>query len=102
VQRRRIDAELAAVAAEIAYRSRPDLGSAGLAQRLGMRTPEKLVEQVGQLSPHDANVMVRVGELSGPVAVAVAAGELSLDAADAIRAIESPELEHQLIAEAAT
>ncbi|GAA2088390.1 hypothetical protein GCM10009840_28350 [Pseudolysinimonas kribbensis] len=99
--RRRVDGELAAVAAEIAYRSRPELGGAGLAQRLGLRTPAKLVEQVGQLSPHDANVMVRVGELTGPIADAVAAGDLSLDAADAIRAIESPELEGQLIAEAA-
>jgi hypothetical protein len=102
VERRRVDGELAAVAAEIAYRSRRDLGGAGLAQRLGMRTPEKLIEQVAQLSPHDANVLVRVGELTGPVADAVASGELSLDAADAIRAIESPALEEQLIAEAGT
>jgi hypothetical protein len=98
--RRRIDAELAAVAAEIAWRSRRELGHEGLAQRLGMRTPERLVQQVAQVSAHDAGVMVRVGAVGGPVAEAVAAGSLSLDAADAIRAIETPELEAQLIADA--
>jgi hypothetical protein len=101
-ERRRVDGELAAVAAEIAHRSRRELGSAGLAQRLGLRTPQKLIEHVAQVSPHDANVLVRVGEVTGPVADAVATGELGLDAADAIRAIDTPELEEQLIAEAAT
>jgi hypothetical protein len=101
-ERRRIDGELAAVAAEIAWRSRRDLGHEGLAQRLGMRTAEKLIEQVAQVSAHDAGVMVRVGAATGPVATAVSAGELSLDAADAIRAIDTPALEEQLIAEAAT
>src|SRR6185312_14201525 len=101
-ERRRVDGELAAVAAEIAYRSRRELGHEGLAQRLGLRTAEKLVEHVARISAHDASVMVRVGELTGPVAEAVSSGELSLDAADAIRAIDTPALEEQLIAEAAT
>jgi hypothetical protein len=101
-ERRRIDAELAATAAEIAYRSRRDLGHEGLAQRLGHRTPERLVQQLAQVSAHDAGVMVRVGAVSGPVAEAVAAGELSLDSADAIRAIAAPELEEQLIRDAAS
>ncbi len=99
--RRRIDAELAAVAAEIAYRSRRELGHEGLAQRLGARTAERLVQQVAQVSARDAGVMVRVGALSGPVATAVADGCLSLDAADAIRAIATPALEEQLIRDAA-
>jgi hypothetical protein len=98
--RRRIDAELAAMAAEIAYRSRRELGHEGLAQRLGMRTPERLVQQVTQVSAHDAGVMVRVGSVTGAVADAVTAGALSLDAADAIRAVDAPELESQLIADA--
>ncbi|MES1169180.1 MAG: hypothetical protein ABUL47_00665, partial [Leifsonia sp.] len=42
-ERRRIDAQAAVVAAEVAYRSRRDLGYAGLAQRLGARTAENLV-----------------------------------------------------------
>ena len=36
--RRRVDAAAAQVAAEVARRSRPELGHAGLAQRLGART----------------------------------------------------------------
>ena len=88
VRRRRLDAELARVAVEIARRSRRELGDAGLAQRLGMRTP-------------DAAVMVRVGGITGIVADAVASGELSLDSADAILSIEAPELEERLIADAA-
>jgi hypothetical protein len=99
--RRRIDAELAAVAAEIAYRSRRELGHEGLAQRLGARTAERLVQQVARVSARDAGVMVRVGALSGPVGSAVADGSLSLDAADAIRAISTPALEEQLIQDAA-
>lgn len=98
--RRRIDAQLAAVAAEIAWRSRRELGYEGLAQRLGHRTPERLVQQIAQVSAHDAGVMVRVGATTGAVAEAVAAGDLSLDAADAIRSIETPALEAQLIADA--
>ena len=65
-----------------------------------MRTPERLLQQLAQVSAHDAGVMVRVGGATGAVAAAVAAGELSLDAADAICAIERPELEAQLIADA--
>ncbi|MGN6325219.1 DUF222 domain-containing protein [Pseudolysinimonas sp.] len=100
LDRRRLDAELAAVAAEIAHRSRRELGHEGLAQRLGARTAERLVQQVARVSAHDAGVMVRVGGLSGPVAAAVSAGSLSLDAADVIRAVQTPALEEQLIRDA--
>ena len=44
--RRRVDATAAAVAAEIQHRSRPELGHSGLAQKLGARTPERLVQQL--------------------------------------------------------
>lgn len=98
--RRRADAVAAVVAAEIAHRSRRELGHDGLAQRLGMRTPERLVQQVSGVTRSEAHTFVRVGELAlppapdaasdlpswlGAVADAVRAGTLSLAAADAIR-----------------
>ncbi|MFM9876837.1 MAG: DUF222 domain-containing protein [Rhodoglobus sp.] len=96
---RRVTAASAALAAEVRHRSRPDLGHAGLAQRLGDRTPERLVQRVTGASKARANSLVRVGSMmpSAPpaperspwladVAAAVAAGVLSLDAAEAIRA----------------
>jgi hypothetical protein len=97
--RRRVDASAAVVAAEIARRSAPELGYDGLAQRLGARTPEKLVQQVTGTSARDAGSLVRVGTMmntppSAPnyapwlrdVSAAVTAGTLSLDRADVIRA----------------
>lgn len=89
--RRRVDAWSAAVAAEIARRSRHEFGEAGLARRLGARTPELLVQRLSGASTHEAHTMVRVGALmSEPssldvVGAAVSEGALSLDAADAIR-----------------
>ncbi|MEO6115142.1 MAG: DUF222 domain-containing protein [Pseudolysinimonas sp.] len=89
--RRRVDAWSASVAAEIAHRSRHELGGEGLAQRHGARTPELLVQHLSGSSVREAHTMVRVGALiSEPspldaVGAAVADGRLSLDAADAIR-----------------
>lgn len=96
--RRRLDAADALVSAEIAARSRPELGHDGLAQRLGARTPEKLIQRVAGVTARDARTQIRVGTLvtgltdAAPVApwlrtvaAAVSRGELSLDAADAIR-----------------
>jgi len=89
--RRRVDAWSAAVAAEIARRSRHEFGEAGLARRLGALTPELLVQRLSGASTHEAHTMVRVGALmSEPssldvVGAAVSEGVLSLDAADAIR-----------------
>lgn len=91
-ERRRIDAQAAVVAAEVAYRSRRDLGYAGLAQRLGARTAENLVQQVTGSTSREAQTMVRVGELMtipsplDAVGSAVGSGELSLEAAEVIRA----------------
>lgn len=92
--RRRVDAAAAAVAAEIKHRSRPEFGLQGLAQRHGARTPENLVQQVAGTSKRDATVLVRVGELLtvdadpwlAKVGAGVAAGSISIDKADVIRA----------------
>lgn len=99
--RRRVDALDAVIAAELAHRSRPELGSAGLAQRHGARTPEKLIQTLTGVSVRDARTQVRVGTLIAAhsseqdeapselwlasVAAAVASGQLGLDAADVIR-----------------
>jgi hypothetical protein len=97
---RHLDAMAAGVAAEIGHRSRRELGHSGLAQRLGARTPEKLVQTLTGSSFREAQTFIRVGELiatptpdiapSTPwlvdVAAAVTAGTLSLEAADVIRA----------------
>jgi hypothetical protein len=106
--RRRTDAEAARVAAEIAHRSRPDLGYDGLAQKLGARTPEILVQRLSETSAGEARSLVRVGRLletpdavAAPdparryavddapwlraVAAAVGAGRLSIERADVIR-----------------
>lgn len=61
--RRRVDSASSAVAAEIAHRSRRDLGHAGLAQRFGVRTPERLVQRLTGTSAREAAAMVRVGAL---------------------------------------
>lgn len=106
--RRRIDATDAVISAEIAHRSRPELGYSGLAQRTGARTPERLIQTLTGVSVRQARTEVRVGALmaataqgsggdesatpaaaSGPVwlrevADAVSAATLSIDAADAI------------------
>jgi hypothetical protein len=60
---RRVDTAAATVAAEIAHRSRRDLGGEGLAHRLGVRTPERLVQRLTGATARDATAMVRVGTL---------------------------------------
>src|SRR4051812_7639043 len=85
--RRRVDAWSASIAAEIAHRSRHELGDAGLARRSGARTPELLVQRLSGSSAREAQAMVRVGVLIAEpspldaVGSAVAGGQLSLDAA---------------------
>ncbi len=60
---RLIEVAAAVLAAEIAYRSRPELGYAGLAQKLGARTPEKLVQRVTGSSSPTARRLVHVGTM---------------------------------------
>ncbi|MCU1421918.1 MAG: endonuclease [Microbacteriaceae bacterium] len=61
--RRTADLRLAQMAGITARRSRPELGSDGLAQRTGARTPEQYVQQVTGVSRREAGTLVRVGEL---------------------------------------
>ncbi len=90
--RRQVDAASAVIAGEIARRSSRDLGYDGLAQRLGARTPELLVQRATGASARDAGTMVRIGTLMAEpsaldaVGAAVAEGSITLDAAEAIRA----------------
>jgi hypothetical protein len=120
--RRRVDTASAAVAAEVARRSHFSLGHDGLAQRLGARTPQALVQRLTGSTAREAAALVRVGALlaadsglssmetptdeapGGPevtsapprecvtapwltdVVAAVASTQLSVEAADAIRA----------------
>jgi len=104
------EAHLALIAGEIAARSTREMGHSGLAQRSGFRSAEELVKVTTGASGREAVTAVRVGTLVreaavdgstdpdtglvfeaaepwlAPVAAAVAAGALSVGAADAIRA----------------
>lgn len=94
-ERRRLDVRAALIAAEIARRSRAEAGFDGLAQRLGARTPEALVQLRTGVTAAQAGALVRVGELvatdpaaafgTSPVAASVLSGALSIEAADAIQ-----------------
>jgi hypothetical protein len=99
---RRVNACTAVAAADLAHRSRPELGYDGLAARLGVSNPAKLVQTVTGVSNRDAVALVKVGTMitaldtpraedTGPVwlrdvATAVKAGRLSVEAAQAISA----------------
>ena len=89
--RRRADAWSAAIAAQIAYRSRPELGHDGLAQRSGARTPQLLVQHLAGTTAKESHTLMRIGALLtepgalDAVAAAVGTGDISLDAADAIQ-----------------
>lgn len=100
----------ALIAGEVVHRSAPELGSQGLAQKTGHRTPVEFIKHTTQTSGKDAVTAVRVGSLMreaategelnlntgelmvqttpwlAPVTEALAAREISIDAAEAIRA----------------
>lgn len=100
----------ALIAGEIAHRSAPLLGSQGLAQRAGHRTPEQFVKITTGATGRDAVTAVRVGVLMReaateghvdastgevavpsqpwltPVTAALATRAISIEAAEAIRA----------------
>lgn len=92
--KRIVESSLASFAAEVKHRSRPEAGFSGLAQRLGARTPENLVQELAGTSKREAGAMVRVGELLtvdaapwlAPVGDRLATGEVSVEKADVIRA----------------
>jgi hypothetical protein len=100
--RRMLDADQTRLAAEIARRSRPELGSEGLAKTQGFRNPTALIAATGGTSTGDAARLVRVGEATAPrmllsgetaparhphVAAALAAASLTERAAGAIIAL---------------
>ncbi|MFC0681392.1 hypothetical protein ACFFGH_26480, partial [Lysobacter korlensis] len=60
---RMVRASSAATAGEVAWRSRPELGYAGLAQRTGARTAESLVQQLIGSTGREAATLVRVGKV---------------------------------------
>lgn len=97
--RRRLDGIHTGVAAELARRSRAELGKDGLARQAGFRTPAKLIAATTGGHTGDAMRLIQVGEatrartlLSGEAAppahphvcAAVQAGTLSVAAAAAI------------------
>jgi hypothetical protein len=88
--RKLADAHLALAAGEMARRSSPELGGAGLARREGARTPEELLRSATGATGRDAVVALRVGRLSqtegSVLGDAVTGGVVSVQAAEAIRA----------------
>ena len=101
---RLVEVTASALAADVADRSRPELGYDGLAQKLGARTPEKLVQLVTGVSKQTAGRLVRVGVRTAvavahdadprvpvaepwlaPVLRAAAAGSISGEAVDVLR-----------------
>ncbi|MGN6502991.1 MAG: DUF222 domain-containing protein, partial [Pseudolysinimonas sp.] len=88
--RRQLDARVAVLSAEVSRRSHRELGYAGLAQRAGDRTPERLVARISGLSVPESRAMISAGEAGeapwmAPVADALASGGVSVGAAAAIR-----------------
>lgn len=74
------------LAGEIARRSAPELGSEGLAQRTGHRTPDELVRVTTGTRVADARTAVRVGTLApdSVLGAAVLNGTVSVAVADAV------------------
>ena len=64
--RRRVETQAAVVAAEIAHRSRRELGHTGLAAANGLRTPEELISKLGGTTAREARTLVAAGELLPP------------------------------------
>jgi len=91
---RQIDLAAAAVSAEVAHRSRRELGYDGLAQCLGARSPEALVQTITGASAPTARRMVAVGTLVAgpthawlqPIVDAVSSGRMSSEALMAVEA----------------
>jgi hypothetical protein len=98
----------AEIAAEIARRSRHELGLSGLAKREGFVDPEALIQSMSGTTRAEAVKLVRVGEMMAdvvnsailaeiapelagetpwqqPVTAALSSGQISLDAANSIR-----------------
>jgi hypothetical protein len=72
----------ALIAGEVAHRSAPELGSQGLAQRAGARTPEQFIKTTTGVTGRDAVTSIRVGSMMREAAVEgqidSATGEISV------------------------
>jgi hypothetical protein len=94
-----VDALRISVVAEVAERSRHELGAAGLSYRMGQRYPGHLIEQITRVAPAEAGRRMRLGALvrtrasldGAPlpalyshVAAALTSGQLGADAATMI------------------
>jgi hypothetical protein len=90
------DALRVTVAAEVADRSRHELGTAGLSYRMGHRQPGHLIEQITRIGPAEAARRMKLGALVRPraaldgtplpplyahVAAALTLGQIGADAA---------------------
>ena len=95
--RRQIDVASAAIAAQIAHRSRAELGYDGLAQRMGARTPQALVQATAGTSAVEARRLVSVGTILAaptapqpwlvPLTSAATDGRMSIEALETVRVI---------------
>ena len=95
--RRRLDAEAAVIAGEIARRSTREHGASGLAVREGARSPEDLLQRLTGGTGRQVRALIDVGTMLeshaaddpepwlAPVVAAVTRGEIGVDAATAIR-----------------
>src|SRR5471030_3249417 len=77
------------IAGEIAHRSAPELGSQGLAQRSGHRTPEQFIKTTNGVTGRDAVTAVRVGSLMREAAVASMEIDGEIDLATGVMATQS-------------
>ena len=108
--RRAADVLLASLAGEIARRSTPDAPGGGLARGEGFGSPERLVAAATGGSLADAGRLIEAGAAmagDGPLARALAAGSIGVEAAALVRStvarLEDPEGIHEarLVAKAA-
>lgn len=92
-ERQLADIHAALIAGEIDRRSAPELGSDGMARRLGHRTPDEVVRVTNRSTARDASEAVRVGRMVadtsnlwlGAISRSILAGSLPIASADAIR-----------------
>ena len=75
--RRIIDSRSSAVAGEVAFRSRRDLGYTGLAQREGFGTAEKLIQNTTGSTAREATTLVAVGTMVHEAMIETAADPLT-------------------------
>jgi len=86
--RRRVETQAAVVAAEIAHRSRRELGHTGLAATRGVRTAEDLIATVSGTTRRDARTLVKAGELQPTSTMRANGGGSSIAGADDASGVE--------------